>query len=78
MQNIHTIYFPNTESECDLHCYSTRPSDVYVHPKSVDKFKLIQKNGEMGLINWIQVIKDNKVIAEIKESVCNIYGEDDL
>lgn len=32
----------------------------------------------MAGIAWFQIIKDGKVIAEIKESVCDIFGEDEL
>jgi hypothetical protein len=40
--------------------------------------KIITKNGEMGLINWIQVINHGEVIAEIRESNCNLYGKEEL
>ena len=32
----------------------------------------------MAQINWFQIIKNGKIIAEIKESVCDIYGEEEL
>jgi len=41
-------------------------------------FKIIIKNSENGLINWIQVIKYNTVIMEIKESACAIFGCDEI
>jgi hypothetical protein len=36
-------------------------------------FQGIMKSGEMAGIQWIQVYKDNVLIAEIKESICDLY-----
>lgn len=38
-------------------------------------FKTVQKNGEMALINWIEVWKDGQCVAEFRESNCNIFLE---
>ncbi len=37
------------------------------------RFEKICKNGEMALINWFRVFKNDNLILEIKESVCDIY-----
>lgn len=36
-------------------------------------FRLVEENGEMAKIAWIGVYKDDNKIAQIKQSVCNIY-----
>ena len=61
--NIKTITFPNT---VDGSAQNYFRSPEY-------SFKIIQKNGEMASINWIEVWKGETKIAEIKESVCDIY-----
>lgn len=59
------ISFPNnTEFE---------NQSIYKIGKGCDEINCIFKNGEMALICWFEIIKDGKKIAEIKESVCNIY-----
>ena len=70
MKNIKKIQFPNT-------CPDYK-ADYYIVNQNCDKIKTIKKNGEMDFVNWFQIIKDNKVIAEIKESVCNVFGEDEI
>ena len=65
MLKIRQIFFPNTEKNENAYGYK-----VGVH---CDEIKLIKKNGEMAEVNWLQIIKDNKVTAEIKESICNVY-----
>jgi hypothetical protein len=62
---IKSIEYPNTARDCE--CIS------YIIGRNCDEIKIIQKNGEMARINWLQIIKDNEVIAEIKEGVCNLY-----
>ena len=71
MKNITRICFPNTVDDQGKTCYE-------VGRFGVEKINTIQKNGEMASIGWIQVIKGGKIIAEIKESVCDIYGSDEL
>lgn len=81
MKNILRIEYPNT----------ARPQEWVTFVKSesrnlgnaVDEFKIIYKesdmvdcNGEVAMTAWIQLIRNNRIIAEIKESVCNIYGAD--
>jgi len=68
MKNIKTIEFPNTVADIDMRSYEIG--------KNCDDIKLIMKSGEMSGIQWFQIIKNNNIIAEIKESVCNLYGED--
>lgn len=61
---------PNTACPPDQMTYR-------IGDKFCDKIIPIMKSGEMAGIQWFQIIKDGKIIAEIKESICNIYGEDD-
>jgi len=70
MKNIAEITYPNTASDLDISRYTKN--------ENADRFDSICKGGELVAESWIQVIKDNKVIAEINERICNIYGEDDL
>lgn len=70
MKNIKSIAYPNTVAD--------RDKSFYKVGTNCDKIVEINKNGEMALLTWLQVIKDNKVIAEIKESVCDVFGEDDI
>ena len=60
---IKIIEFPNTVEN---------PS-MFTVGKSCDEIKIIRKAGGMSGITWFQVIKNNKTMAEIKKSVCNIY-----
>ena len=69
MKNIQKIQFPNT-------CCGYETSS-YTVGKNCNEIRQILKSGEMAGVNWFQIIKDNKIIAEIKESVCNVYGEDE-
>lgn len=62
--NIRQISFPNTVADIDK---------TFYEKKMGYSFRYFNKNGEMALIAWIQVSKDGKVVAEIKESVCDIY-----
>ena len=70
MKNVTRIAFPNTVKDDDKTWYSTG--------KYVDEIIYFTKNGEMASIGWFSIVKDNKVIAEIKESVCDVYGVDEL
>jgi hypothetical protein len=38
-----------------------------------DEIKRIFKNGEMAKICWFEIVKNGKVISEIKESICDIF-----
>lgn len=64
MAKIKQIEFPNNVSGEDIMCYTTDGGC---------EIKEIYKNGEMSMITWFEISKDGKKIAEIKESVCNIY-----
>ena len=66
MTKIQQIFFPNTVIE-------DANANRYKIGMNCAEIKLIKKNGEMAEVNWLQIIKDNKVIAEIKESICNVY-----
>jgi hypothetical protein len=70
MRNIKSIYYPNTVKGSE--------QSIFTIGKNCDEIKTIPKGGEMGIIQWFQIIKNNKIIAEIKESVCDIYGEDEV
>jgi len=61
---IRVIAFPNTVEGEKQASYSS----VQGH-----SFEKIDKPGEMAAIGWIRVLKDGKPVAEIKESVCDIY-----
>ena len=64
MEMIAHISFPNTVLESDRGYYTS---------KGWYTFEYIEKEGEMAPIKWIRVFKEWKRIAEIKESVCDIY-----
>lgn len=71
MENkISAISYPNTVSE-------DKQNTFYA---SKCKIEIIEKNGEMTKVNWFRISKPRtdgyagyEVIAEIKESVCDIY-----
>ena len=70
MINVKSISFPNTIEESKQNTYTVG--------NSVDEIIQIGKSGEMAPINWFQIIKGGNVIAEIKESVCDVYGKDKI
>jgi hypothetical protein len=63
-KKIKEISFPNTVADIDK---------TFYREAGGCEFKYITKNGEMASINWIEVSREGKIIAEIKESVCDIY-----
>lgn len=64
-KNIKSIEFPNTVSNNESsNCGNTMDNW---------KFEQVLENGEMAHVIWIAVYKNNKKIAQIKQSVCNIY-----
>lgn len=64
IDKIERVEFPNTENS----------DEGYVFSKSCGfSFKGIMKNGEMAAIQWIQIYDGEKLLAEIKESVCNLF-----
>lgn len=63
-ENIKMIGYPNTVADNDKAFFMKESGYTFV-----EKFK----NGEMALIAWIEIYKDGKIVAEIKESVCDIY-----
>jgi hypothetical protein len=62
---IQKIYFPNSVADSEQAYYTVGTT--------CDEIREINKNGEMALVGWLQVIKDGSVIAEIKESVCDLF-----
>ena len=66
MREIKSISYPNN-------CQDPQGFNSYTVGSSCDLIKIITKNGEMASINWFEIYKGGEVIAEIKESVCNIY-----
>ena len=50
------------------------PSQLF-HTIDGYTFRTITKNGEMALINWIEVWKDGNVVCEFRESNCNLFGD---
>jgi len=64
---IKTIEFPNTVIDSEKTYYT-------VGTRRVKEIRTIMKAGEMSGISWFQVIDLNGfVLAEIKESICNVY-----
>ena len=66
MNDVKQIGYPNTSQ-------SHEEVNYYTVGSNCDEINIIQKNGEMAKVNWFQIIKGEEVIAEIKESVCNVY-----
>ncbi|MGV9002378.1 MAG: hypothetical protein ACOH18_05500 [Candidatus Saccharimonadaceae bacterium] len=65
---IASIEFPNTVVD--------EAKTYYVVGPYVDEIKPIMKAGEMAGVQWFQIIKDGMILAEIKESICNVYFKD--
>jgi uncharacterized membrane protein len=63
-QTLKRIDYPNNAVGVDVNSYSE---------KDGFSFKYTLKNGEMAAINWIQVYRENVLVAEIKESICSLY-----
>lgn len=66
-QAIRTIEYPNS---------SPNPQDCMsytVGNGEVTEIRRIEKKGPMDYESWFQVRAGEDVIAEIKESVCNVY-----
>jgi hypothetical protein len=64
-QDIKAISFPNTSNSDGQSTYGN----------TMDKweFKQVLENGEMAQVSWIAVFKNDKKVAHIKQSVCNIF-----
>jgi len=69
MKKVTSIEFPNTSDENTRERYSINSISI----SKVDDIKRVTKAGEMANIGWFEVWKNGKLLAEIKESVCNIY-----
>jgi hypothetical protein len=68
---IFSIEHPNTGAPDERGYYSI--NDKLKYAKKCDEIQRIEKAGEMAMVGWLQVIVNGEVIAEIKESVCDIY-----
>lgn len=67
---ISQIEFPNTVEDEAKTFY-------IVGQNNVKEIRPIMKAGEMSGIQWFQIIdNDSYVLAEIKESICNVYYKD--
>lgn len=66
MEKVQQICFPNTVKDSEQSSYSNSPDRGY----EIERFT---KNGEMAEIGWFKITKSGLLIAEIKESVCDIY-----
>lgn len=64
-EQIKEIRFPNV--------VSSEQQNVYIVGKNVDSIGYQFKSGEMANVAWLQLFKDGKLFAEIKESICDIY-----
>jgi hypothetical protein len=63
-KEISIIRYPNTVGVTEQETFATSPSIT---------IKRTTKNGEMASIGWFEVYKEGELVAEIKESICNIY-----
>ena len=79
MNKINAIYYPNTESmngELIVGYYineNKAPMTSLKNTVPVDEINRFEKTGDNAPIGWFEIISNKKVIAEIKESICNIY-----
>ena len=64
-KNIKSIAFPNTANDNEIGSYGNTMDDW--------KFEQVMEAGEMAGIAWIAVFRNNKKVAHIKQSVCNIF-----
>jgi len=65
MKEIKQIAYPNT--------IASNEQSFFTVGSNCDRIEEVFKSGEMASITWFAVIKSENVIAEIKESVCDIY-----
>lgn len=65
---IKSISFPNTVDQSKQCGYRVGTEDI-------DKIERIPKNGATGTERWFHIFRKGKMIAEIKESVCDIFYE---
>lgn len=59
-----SIAHPNTVADSQKAWYTE---------KNGYSFKYIMKSGEMSGIAWIEVYQNDKLVAEVKESVCDLF-----
>ena len=64
-KNIKSIHYPNTISSQEQTSFGTTMDNW--------KFEQVLENGEMAYVSWIAVYKNDKKVAQIKQSVCDIY-----
>ena len=65
MTDIKEIQFPNNVIDSEKSFYTVW--------RNCDKIDRTTKNWEMALVEWFNIIRDWKIIAEIKWSICNIH-----
>ena len=66
MKTIQEIRFPNN--------VEGQQQSIYRVGFSCDEIRNIAKSGD----GWFAIIKNGKIIAEIKESICDIFGESEI
>lgn len=59
----------------EIRLIEVREPSYLFHKIDGYSFKRVQKNGEMALINWIEVWQGDKLFAEFNENNCNIFYE---
>lgn len=65
-EKIDGISFPNTVKDDEANF-------ITVGSNGVTEIVPILKSGEMSGIQWFQIYKGDLLVAEIKESVCNVF-----
>lgn len=66
MSKLIEIRFPNTVADYEQGSYK-------IGNNGVTKIEEIYKAGEMANIRWYAVFKGKDLVAEIKESVCDLF-----
>jgi hypothetical protein len=65
---VNQINFPNTaQLASDMEFFKVG--------RNCEEIRKFHKSGECANVGWFAIIKDGKLHAEIKESVCDIYHE---
>jgi hypothetical protein len=62
---IREIRFPNTAKDSEQNLYR-----IGFNCKSIEEYT---ENGEMAPILWFAIYKDDKKIAELRKSTCEVY-----
>lgn len=64
-QVVRMICFPNTVADID--------KSYYTIWTNCDTIQVQKYNWDWASVLWFQIISNNNVIAEIKQSVCDVY-----